>query len=291
MKKILLIGSFLGLGLLNAQQAAPATASFTEGFDGGIVPTDWSVQNLSSAIGTNTNCWNIFGATPWAPQAGVGHIGANFNCVAGAGTISGWLFSPVIMFNNGDKIKFWTRKSNGTTDFPDRVELRLSTNDTSVNAGATATSVGDFTTILVSINPTLVTGVYPQVFTEFTGTISGLAVPTNGRVAFRYFVTNGGPSGSNSDIISIDSFSYENSTLAVDNSATSKMTVYPNPTSDFLNFNTKVSGVQIFDVSGKRASDVEVVNNKANVRNLPKGIYIVKFETSKGIQTQKFIKQ
>lgn len=195
---------------------APATASFTEGFDGGVVPAGWSVQNLSSPVGTNTNCWNIFGTTPWAPQAGAGHIGANFNCTAGAGTISGWLFSPVILFNNGDQIKFWTRKTDASTDFPDRLELRLSTNNTSTNVGATATSVGDFTTLLLSVNPTLTTGVYPTTFTQFTATISGLPASVNGRVAFRYFVTNGGPAGANSDIISIDTFDYVMAPTAAD---------------------------------------------------------------------------
>ncbi len=187
---------------------APQTPSFTEGFDGGVVPAGWSIQNRSATIGTNTNCWNIFdNITPWASQAGAGQIGANFNCTAGAGTISGWLISPVINFNNGDTISFWTRKS-APDSFADRLEVRLSTAGTSTNVGTTATSVGDFTTVLVSVNPTLTTGVYPIVYTQFTATISGLAAPTNGRVAFRYFVTNGGPDGANSDILSIDTFNY-----------------------------------------------------------------------------------
>jgi hypothetical protein len=46
--------------------------------------------------------------------------------------------------------------------------------------------------------------VYPTTFTQFVGTISGLPSRTLGRFAFRYYVTNGGPSGANSDIISID---------------------------------------------------------------------------------------
>lgn len=57
------------------------------------------------------------------------------------------------------------------------------------------------------MNPSLITGVYPTSWTKFTATVSGLAGPTSGRVAFRYFVTNGGPSGANSDYIGIDEFS------------------------------------------------------------------------------------
>lgn len=61
--------------------------------------------------------------------------------------------------------------------------------------------------MLLSVNPSLITGVYPTSWTKFTATVSGLAGPTSGRVAFRYFVTNGGPSGANSDYIGIDEFS------------------------------------------------------------------------------------
>ncbi|MBA3469607.1 MAG: choice-of-anchor J domain-containing protein, partial [Herpetosiphonaceae bacterium] len=52
------------------------------------------------------------------------------------------------------------------------------------------------------------TGVYPQVWTEFTATISGLGAPTTGRIAFRYFVTSGGPQGANSSYIGIDDARY-----------------------------------------------------------------------------------
>ena len=194
------------------------------------------------------------------------------------------------MFNNGDTIKFWTRTSTGGGDFPDRLELRLSTNDMSTNAGATATSVGDFTTLLLSVNPNLTATGYPDVFTEFTATISGLTIPTNGRVAFRYFVTDAGPTGNNSDIISVDTFSYTNSTLAVNDSSTSKMAVYPNPTSDFLNFSCKVSSVQLFDATGRNVA-VEFVNNIANLRKLEKGVYFVKYVTKTGSQMQKIIKE
>jgi hypothetical protein len=39
-------------------------------------------------------------------------------------------------------------------------------------------------------------------------TVSGVPTATTGRFAFRYFVTNAGPNGANSDIISIDTFEF-----------------------------------------------------------------------------------
>ena len=75
------------------------------------------------------------------------------------------------------------------------------------------------------------------------------------------------------------------------NSTTASVSLYPNPTSDFLNFSGKVSSVQIFDASGRTVSSSKVSNNQVNVTNLEKGVYIVKFETENGTQTEKFIKK
>lgn len=189
---------------------AAITSAFTEGFDDitTLAGAGWSQQNLSNPLGTTG--WfqgndAVFPAQAGAPTA---YIGANFNNTGDVGTISNWLLTPELALKNGDVIKFWTRKPTVTTDFPDRLEVRLSTNGASTNVGATESSVGDFTTVLLSINPTLTTGVYPQDWTQFTVTISGVPTPTTGRLGFRYFVTNAGFSGSNSDYIGIDTFEY-----------------------------------------------------------------------------------
>jgi hypothetical protein len=68
--------------------------------------------------------------------------------------------------------------------------------------------VGDFTTLLLDINPTLASGGYPEVWTQYTVTISGVAAPTQGRFAFRYYVNDGGPAGNNSNYIGVDLFEY-----------------------------------------------------------------------------------
>src|SRR5690348_4762950 len=56
------------------------SATLTQDFEGTFPPTGWLVRNQSTTIGTNTNCWNQFTATPWAPHGGSAHTGANFNC-------------------------------------------------------------------------------------------------------------------------------------------------------------------------------------------------------------------
>jgi hypothetical protein len=211
----------LGFGMLLIAGGAQAQ-QLTQGFEGTFPPTGWIVRNQSSPVGTNVNCWNQFAATPWAPQAGTNHTGANFNCTSGANTISGWLLtSQLTQLHNGNILTFFTRKA-ATDTFPDRLEVRLCLDvaadscGLAGSTGVTSTDVGGFTTLLLSVNPTLITGVYPTTFTQFTATLSGLPAGFSaGRIAFRYFVTNGGPAGANSDIISIDTVNLDN-TLPVE---------------------------------------------------------------------------
>ncbi len=173
------------------------------------LPVGWAQQNLSNPIGTTG--WNQGDGTVFAANSGPTneYVFANFNSTdqVSAGHISNWLFTPTVTMHNGDVFTFYTRTEVGST-FPDRLEVRLSTNGSSTNVGATSTSVGDFTTVLLSINPTLAVGGYPESWTQFTATITGLVGAPSGRVAFRYNVTNGGFSGANSDYIGIDDVVY-----------------------------------------------------------------------------------
>lgn len=204
--KVAVLGAFLFLGGLAAAEAANQV---TDG-DFEIVtfpPTGWIVRNQSTSIGTNATCWNRTTTLP--PHGGTASAVANFNCTTGTDTISGWLIAPhLVALQNGNQLSFWTITAGS---FPDRMQVRLCLDgapDSCGAAGSTGTTdadVGSFTALLLDINPTLINGVYPTVFTQFTVTLSGLpAGPNAGRIAFRYFVTNGGPSGANSNRIQLD---------------------------------------------------------------------------------------
>lgn len=205
--------------LLCAGLAGPAGAqSFIENFDDITLLTGsgWVLQNNSAPVGITS--WfqgtSVAGGGPFDSYNGAAnsYIGANFNSTTGgSGIISTWLATPNRTFRNGDVFQFYTRKPAtpaGGTDYPDRLQVRLSTNGASTNFGAGGNTVGDFTTVLLEVNPTLVASGYPYTWTQYTVTISGLPAPTSGRIAFRYFVTSAGPSGSNSDYIGIDNAVY-----------------------------------------------------------------------------------
>ncbi|MBL7731040.1 MAG: choice-of-anchor J domain-containing protein, partial [Chitinophagaceae bacterium] len=167
------------------------------------LPAGWAAQNNSTPLGTTGWFQGDPAVFPAQSGAANSYIAANFNNVTGNNTISNWLMTPMQNIKNGDFLTFWTRTVTGVA-FPDRLEVRMSTAGASTNVGATNTSVGDFTTLMLTINPTLTTTGYPSVWTQYTVTVSGLPAPTTGRFAFRYFVTGGGPLGANSDYIGID---------------------------------------------------------------------------------------
>jgi len=213
MKKTLLIAA------LSVAAVAANAQSFTESFDTG--PAGWGTTATfgntvgGDAMAFSSGTWHALnnsvpvGTSGWfsnpavfATNSGAGQLNANFNNTTGNNTIDNYMMSMVRTFNNGDTISFWTRTTTANP-FPDRLILKLSQNGASTN-------VADFSTTLLTINPNLLTGAanYPEVYTQFTATISGLSGPTSGRFAFNYNVTSGGPSGANSNFIGIDDVAY-----------------------------------------------------------------------------------
>lgn len=198
--------------------AKSQVSTLTEGFEtvtpGTVNPVaGWTAKNLSE--GASGEAWfagSGFISSPFLGKGAHGGsetIATNYQAGDGGGvgiTISNWLMSPQLNLANGAQFRFWT--VGGDQTYPDNLQVRLSTNGSSVNVGSTATSVGDFTTLLLEINPTYSTTVYPTSWTAYTVTISGLPSATTGRIAFRYYATDGGPDGSNSDAILIDDAAY-----------------------------------------------------------------------------------
>jgi hypothetical protein len=208
-------GTVVKLTLTNVL-APVSTVLFNEDF--AVVsplPAGWASQNLSNPLGTTGWFQGNSAVFPSQNGAPTAYIAANYQNTGALGQISNWLFTPnVATIKNGDVFTFWSRKV-APDAFPDRLQVRMSLNGASTNVGATDLSVGDFTTLLVDINPTEVTGVYPIVWTLYTVTISGVPVPTSGRLAFRYFISNAGSAAPNGDYIGIDNVVYTSVTGGV----------------------------------------------------------------------------
>ncbi len=257
--------------------------SFTEDFEGGI-PTGWDTVNRSGPVLGSTGWFDGSSISQgFSPKSGSDFISANFNNVAGTGTVSNWLLSPKMYFNNSDQLFFYTRTvdSSGSI-YPDRLEVRMSLNGSSVNVGTTPTDTGDFTIRLLSINPNLTATGYPFNWKKYSITISGLSgsnIP--GRFAFRYFVTNSGPNGSNGDLIGIDSLAYvsvANGIQPID--AEPSFSVFPNPGNGLFSLlfsNSSDREIRVSNVLGETilSGAQNGSRGELDLRQYPKGVYFL----------------
>lgn len=100
-------------------------------------------------------------------------------------------------------MSFYTSTTSSTFGYPDRIEVRLCTVSPCTDVGTSATDVGDFGTLLLSINPSLSVGGYLATWTQFLIS-TGMPSSGSGRIAFRYFATDTGPDGHNPNYIGID---------------------------------------------------------------------------------------
>jgi hypothetical protein len=83
------------------------------------------------------------------------------------------------------------------------------------------------------------------------------------------------------------------STLAVSETGSKDaIQVYPNPATDVLNI-SKVSSkatYSIYNISGQLSGKGKITDNKVNISNLPKGVYMISVEDNGAANTIKFIK-
>lgn len=304
--------TLLALSMLSSVTAF-SQVIFSEGFD--------TFTSLAGAGWTSTNQSTPQGASTWAQGGGTafstgGQAGGatsftlcNYNSTTGGtGTISNWLITPAVTLKNGDVISFYTRKGGTANTYPDRLEFRLSTQGASstIPSGG-ATGLGSFTNLALSVNPDLTTSTsattgYPITWTQYSYTVSGLSGDTSMRMAFRYYVTNAGPDGTNSDIVGVDTFAVTRPVLAVNEAgnASKSLAVYPSIADNELNVSLKngqqILGISIFDMSGKTLSYVKAdVKDKSNsvvdVSGLASGNYIINVVTKDAKYTGKFIKK
>jgi PEP-CTERM motif len=182
--------------------SAHADPLLFQNFDNVAALAGWTAVNNSTPAGATGWFQGNTGVFDSQSGAANSYIAANFLNAGFPGTISNWLILPELLLQDGDEMTFYTRASGF---FPDRLEVRLSTNGASANVGATAASVGDFTTLLMTLNPALSPDGYPTDWTQYTVTLSGLGGgQVGGRLAFRYTVDD---TSVNGDYIGIDTVS------------------------------------------------------------------------------------
>lgn len=116
----------------------------------------------------------------------------------------------------------------------------------------------------------------------FTSVLSNRVVRTN-ELNFEFDNYNSGYIVDNIIIKNMDQ-------LAVNDINKTKISIFPNPSSDFINIKSseEIRSIKIYDIKG---SLIRTDNTpKIDISALPKGNYIISIETKSGVETRKFIK-
>jgi hypothetical protein len=266
----------------------------------------WARTNQSNPLGDDNWAKAFSGITDYFPggayngDADTSYAYVNFDSVLGSGTISNWLISPVITVHNGDVVSFYSRKGSSADPgvvYPDRLELRISTNGNATVMPVGDENVGDFTTLALTINPDLTGTDYPLDWTQYTYTVSGLSGATDVRIGFRYYVTDAGINGSNADYVGIDEVSVDGN-LGMTDFLNANFSIYPNPANEVLHVNAKTGNAllsaKITDTNGRTVIENRfdgVSEIQLDTANLPVGVYFLTLTSSHGSATSKFLKK
>ncbi len=252
----------------------------TENFDDitTLPSAGWDFINVSTPIGSTE--WYQGANSVFKSQVGgpKDYIAADYNNTTGTNTISNWMILPVLSVKNGDEIKFYTRTVTGNP-YPDRLEVRLSDSGAGSTAPTNDTDVGSYTNLLLTINPLLNVSGYPEAWALQTIVISGLTGTTDVRIALRYFVTDGGPTGINSFYIGIDELEVS-ATLGVEDFSLLSLKYFYNKDTKILSLDSqsKLSNIDIYNILGQEVLTKNLTSNYAeiNLSYLQAGVYLVK---------------
>ena len=286
MKKITLLSTALLFGFAAIAQ----TIIIEEGFEDvtTLVGNEFEIYNVSDAPDGDVSQGNpdVFESYDGDPDA---FAGMNFQATS-ANTIDLYLATPSVEFKNGDLIQFWTRTVE-TSGFPDRLEVRL--DPTGEGTPPEEGDPGSYTELLAEINPDLEIGGYPEEWTQTIAEVTGITGTVETRAALRYWVTDGGPTGANSNYIGIDRLEVISTALSVDDNIFADFTYFVDANSNLqLSANNVLENVTIFNANGQRAltQNLNATQGSVDVASFSTGVYIATATINGKTRSFKFIK-
>ncbi len=175
----------MSLAVMLCADGAWAQASFVEGFDNNgavssgqygpanLIAKGWIFRMQSSPASSQAFFDGHQGSGWPTPQAGPGYLGADGFMSSSSGPVSHWAILPAIPNQvAGDPVTLHVRRLGS---LPARLEVRYSPSG-GIGTGSGPTAVGDFTQLLVSIDPIPAGGWLAY----------SVAVPGAGRIALRF---------------------------------------------------------------------------------------------------------
>lgn len=265
MIKKLFLASALGVGAFYFGQ----TTVYQEDFE---TAAGRNTQTIDELDGDN-DTWEFLDATINEVDSFTGYCAASFSWYLGAFTPDNTLMSPVITLPSSGNLELTFKVASGDEElFDEHYAVYV--------IPATATFTGAETPVC---EETLEAG-YLSAAKVVSVDISAYA-GQDVKLVFRHFNCT--------DIfyIGIDDVMIAQNALAVTDSQKAKISVYPNPASDFMQISNvgPVKTIRIFDMSGKLVEQTASTN--IDVQKLQKGQYILNVHTDNEIISRKFIKK
>lgn len=255
--------------------ATAATASNRNAYKSGVdaawaartAGNDFLVGSLEIYTGTATGAHRIGSAVYGTDNIGI--VGVTYN--SSTKTINGL----ARLDNGAGTVAFYNITGLTTATFPANTWIKVGysydfntgTITYTINGTTTTLSIAGYTTP-ASVNAGLHSILMPYV--------------TNNAATMTAAVDNYSINASSTAVLGVKTVGTIDQAL---------VSIYPNPTSDFLKFSGDVKSVEIFDVTGKLVNAKKVSGNKVDVNQLKSGMYMIKMETANGTQTEKFIKK
>ena len=192
-----------------------------------------------------------------------------------------WLISP--RFNLEDQpylVSFETAINGSTTSMnsADEVKLLISTDN--------GISWIDLNTWNITNNPS----------TSGDNYIMDISSYNNNTVRFAFWANRSADFNYNNYSFFIDNFELKSAVLSIDEYKNSLFSIYPNPTNNYININSKtaVLSASILDFNGRLIKKLNFTNNNLSIKIetnfLVKGMYLLKLESEKGVYFKKIIK-
>jgi hypothetical protein len=205
--------------------------------------------------------------------------------------ISNWAILPTLVLKDGDRVSFYTR-TEARSQRPDRLEVRLSVEGIGSALPSTEAELGSFETLLLSINPDLNIGGYPETWELQTIEIADLGVPTDVRIAFRYYVAAGGVNGINGNYVGIDSVVVDELLGTEDPDTVDFKYLVRTDGQLYLETFGILEKVALYNVFGQQL--LTVAPNESTVTldisHMLSGVYLINVEIDGQIATKKFVK-
>lgn len=262
----------LSTSATNIAPAVITTTAYTEGFESTVVgatpPLGWTTED-TDGDGANWDFVNTY-THNGTMCARIGFAGS---AVSNA---ENWLITPCLDLTAGTNyvLEYWY-KSFDATQTSYELESRFG------NAATGAAMTNN-----IAVDPLFADSSYHLASHTFT-------VPSSGV----YYVGFNGFGAAPTVSLRLDDASLAVSTGINDNTIENKVSVYPNPASDFLYVTAKLKGQSTLVIYNNLGQEVmkysynEPFKVQLDVQSLAKGVYTVKINNADGVVINKFVKQ